>query len=199
LFEPSNYEDVVAFHRKFCIPVAEAPAFPPNDILRMRLNFLLEELVETGRAAGFTLMEGFAGGPPKFFQTEVPSDLPGFFDGLIDLVYVAMGTADMAGLPWQAGWDAVQAANMKKQRAVSASVSKRGHQVDVVKPEGWTPPDIEEVVSRAQLGSLACGAENGGRRCIQPYTHRGHIHTDGLLTWVASPCGHAGDIHGGTA
>ena len=39
------------------------------------------------------------------------------YDALIDLTYVAMGTAYMMGLPWQDLWDEVQRANMSKVRA----------------------------------------------------------------------------------
>lgn len=137
----------------------------------MRLRFLKEELQETENAY-------------------VDGDLAKFFDGLIDLVYVALGTAHIAGLPWQAGWDAVQKANMAKRRVELDEDSPRGHHTDVVKPKGWTPPDIEQLVMRAQLGHMECGADNFGRRCTLHYTHRGHLHTDGMVTWVASPIGH---------
>ena len=66
------------------------------------------------------------------------------FDALLDLVYVAMGTAHLQGYPWEAGWTEVQEANMAKVRAAKdGSDSKRGSQYDVVKPDGWQPPDID--------------------------------------------------------
>jgi hypothetical protein len=58
-------------------------------------------------------------------------------DALIDLVYFAKGTAVMMGLPWDKLWDDVQRANMEKVRGVG----KRGHAVDMVKPEGWQGPN----------------------------------------------------------
>ncbi len=71
------------------------------------------------------------------------------FDALLDLVYVAMGTAHLLGYPWQAGWEAVQAANMAKVRAAAdGSDSKRGSSYDVVKPLGWLPPDILAILER---------------------------------------------------
>jgi predicted HAD superfamily Cof-like phosphohydrolase len=71
------------------------------------------------------------------------------FDALIDLVYVAMGTAHLFGYPWQDGWDEVQRANMTKQRAATADQSKRASTWDVVKPPDWTPPDIAGVLKEA--------------------------------------------------
>jgi hypothetical protein len=48
--------------------------------------------------------------------------------------------------PWQEGWDLVQAANMAKERATSAEQSTRLSAFDVIKPPGWTPPDIEGLI-----------------------------------------------------
>jgi predicted HAD superfamily Cof-like phosphohydrolase len=75
-------------------------------------------------------------------------DLAGVADGLVDLVYVALGTAHLLGLPWQHIWDAVQEANMAKERATSADDerSTRKSSLDVVKPEGWQPPDVAGVL-----------------------------------------------------
>ena len=74
-------------------------------------------------------------------------DVPGMFDALIDLVYVALGTAHILNLPWEAGWDQVQRANMAKVRAAKdGSDSKRGSGWDVVKPDGWRAPDLEAVL-----------------------------------------------------
>lgn len=57
-----------------------------------------------------------------------------------------MATAVVCGLPWQAGWNAVHEANMKKVRVDRPENSKRGSGFDVVKPAGWTPPDIQQVL-----------------------------------------------------
>ena len=128
----SNFDDVGDFHEKFDLPnVTHAsvagPMDMPADLLDFRLKFLKEELQEFSTA----MSDG---------------DEAGAFDALIDLVYVAMGTAHLLGFPWQQGWDLVQAANMAKVRAASAEHSAantgRGHASDVVKPDGWQPPDI---------------------------------------------------------
>jgi predicted HAD superfamily Cof-like phosphohydrolase len=68
------------------------------------------------------------------------------FDALIDLNYVSLGTAHLLGYPWPGGWKEVQEANMAKRRASSASESGRGSALDVIKPEGWTPPDLGRVL-----------------------------------------------------
>ncbi len=127
----SNFDDVGDFHEKFNLDsVTHHGAgirFVPPDLLRFRIEFLREELREFEEAAD-------AGDTAKMF------------DALLDLTYVAMGTAHLHGFPWQVGWDEVQRANMSKERAHAAGDSKRGSTWDVVKPDGWKPPDIEGIV-----------------------------------------------------
>jgi predicted HAD superfamily Cof-like phosphohydrolase len=124
----TNYGDVAAFHEKFGLRCDGGPAILDSETTKFRLLFLEEELME-------------------FRVSAISDDLPGMADALIDLVYVAMGTAYLMGLPWQALWDEVQRANMSKVRANSASESKRGSSLDVVKPTGWKGPDIEGVLN----------------------------------------------------
>ena len=128
-----SFDDVGAFHRKFQLPHlgdGRLPHLPPPDVYEFRRRFLHEELRE--------VEEAYARG-----------DLAAFFDGLMDLVYVAYGTAHLAALPWHAGWAEVQRANLSKVRAASEADprSTRGHALDVVKPPGFTPPDVERVLA----------------------------------------------------
>lgn len=126
-----NFEDVQDFHAKFGVPVASSPTIPDNETYKFRRKFMQEEIDEF-EAAYLDLKVGVI--------TEAQA-LHEMADALVDLVYVAMGTADMMGLPWQKLWDEVQRANMSKVRATDASQSKRGSALDVVKPEGWVAPN----------------------------------------------------------
>ena len=117
----SNYTDVQNLHNKFGVPTATEPSFLGQELYGFREKFMQEELDEFKVACKAQDMEGAA-------------------DALIDLVYVAMGTADMMGLPWQALWDEVQRANMSKIRAERAEQSTRGTAFDVIKPAGWKAP-----------------------------------------------------------
>lgn len=155
----SNHEDVGEFHRKFGLRHTNdgdhGPAPQDRNLLSFRINFLLEELMELMEATGgtFYIKELDAFVDPTSDQIVVDmnedSDLiedPQAFDALIDLVYVALGTAHLLGYPWQVGWNAVQSANMAKERAASAEDSKRGSSFDVIKPPGWSPPNIERIL-----------------------------------------------------
>lgn len=133
----SNFNDVGDFHEKFGLDSVThqgvAPRDLPYEVYLFRASFMREELSEFQDAVAL-------GNQAKAF------------DALIDLVYVAMGTAHLMGLPWQMGWSLVQRANLAKARATGADDprSVRGHALDVVKPEGWQAPDVEGLLF--QLG-----------------------------------------------
>ena len=93
-------------------------------------------------------------------------DLTEQADALVDLVYFAKGTANMLGLPWAQLWDDVHTANMAKKRGVV----KRGHQVDCIKPVGWTPPQT--------LLILNISGYQRHKFC------RPSLGVDGKVTWV---------------
>lgn len=159
------FDDVGAFHAKFELPHAEDGG-PPEPLsmsdLTFRIGFMLEELTEFARAAS-------------------QNDLPKMLDALVDLTYVALGTAHLKRLPFNEAWAEVQRANLAKERAASAddARSARGHRLDVVKPVGWKPPDIETVIERRRRGlrlrpcecvDITCDHPDGnvptGRYCV---------------------------------
>lgn len=127
---PDMMDDIKDFHKKFglIMPPEQNPSlFNDPELYKFRLNFIAEELNEFGEAHN-------------------NNDLPKAFDALIDLTYVVLGTAYLMGLPFNEGWKVVHEANMKKVRAEHPSQSKRGTAYDVIKPEGWTPPDMQKVL-----------------------------------------------------
>ena len=128
----SNFDSVGQFHAKFGLDVSNGrtPHHIPQELEDFRMRFLHEELTELEHA---------------YFD----QDLPKIADALVDLVYVALGTAHLHGLPWEALFAEVQRANMTKVRATCKEDSTRLSSFDVVKPEGWTPPNIIEVLMRA--------------------------------------------------
>lgn len=127
----SEYSDVGEFHRKFGLRYGHKGDFGPTEIsdelMQFRIDFLQEELAE-------------------FIEASVIMDHAGMADALVDLVYVALGTAHMFGYPWYQLWEDVQRANMAKVRATEASQSARNTAFDVVKPEGWRGPDTSEIL-----------------------------------------------------
>tara|TARA_Y100000389_G_C17281505_1_gene423207 strand:+ start:265 stop:654 length:390 start_codon:yes stop_codon:yes gene_type:complete len=121
----SLVSDIKDFHEKFGLEYTGDPRVLPADLRLFRIKFIDEELLEY--ASSKTLADEF--------------------DALIDMVYVILGTAHMQGLDFQAGWDRVHEANMKKVRGSSA----RSLSYDVIKPAGWTAPDLTDLCNE-QLG-----------------------------------------------
>ena len=117
-----NFADVAAFHAKLGYRQHElGPHFLAPAHHAHRVRFLCEELEELLSA----------------------ETLEHAFDALLDLVYVAMGTAEMMGLPWEEGWRRVHAANMQKEPGVKPG---RFGGPDAIKPKGWTAPDLSDLV-----------------------------------------------------
>lgn len=134
------FNDVGAFHDRFDLPVsieifslvpprARSPQIPSTKEFDYRLAFIFEEVTE--------LVKGFE-----------RNDLPAFADALVDLVWVVLGTAHYAGIPFDALWKEVQRANMEKRPWVEGDPLKPRNTtgLEVVKPVGWRPPDIHGVI-----------------------------------------------------
>jgi predicted HAD superfamily Cof-like phosphohydrolase len=118
--------DVSRFHHKFFTAAPTAPTHLTTRQALERYDFMREELLE-------------------FYDAAMKQDLADVADALVDLVYVAKGTALLMGLPWEQLWDEVQRANMDKVRGTT----HRGNKVDVRKPEGWIPPQHEVILAAA--------------------------------------------------
>lgn len=139
--------DVHVFIKKFKLPVGARPAFPEQSFLRMRINFLLEELAELAIASGGEIRTDLLG-RLSFFETNKQPDLREALDALVDLEYVLHGTTIAFGLHgvYDQAWDRVQAANLQKILVESSDQSKRGSQFDVRKPAGWKAPDFNDLI-----------------------------------------------------
>jgi predicted HAD superfamily Cof-like phosphohydrolase len=152
---PSDFDSVGRFHTKFGLPTA-TPGSPPRIVddstFLFRYQFLQEELQE-------------------LLSSHRAGDVAGVADALVDLVYVALGTAHMYGIPFDDVFAEVQRANMSKERASGACDyrSKRGSNLDVVKPEGWIPPDVAGAIDRWSSHSGPSESRADGRMTIEEY------------------------------
>jgi predicted HAD superfamily Cof-like phosphohydrolase len=120
--------DIRDFHVKFGLEYSGPPRLLDKEDARFRIKLMHEELAEYKKA-------------------EAENDLAGSLDALVDLIYVALGTAYRQGLPFKEGWGIVQTCNMTKVRALpDGSNSKRGSAFDIAKPEGWVAPNYSEIL-----------------------------------------------------
>jgi predicted HAD superfamily Cof-like phosphohydrolase len=113
------YDDVVQFHIEILgVAAPPSPSLRSQEWLMERFRFLTEEVNE-------------------FLEAGLAGDMVGAVDGLLDTVYVALGTLHMMGVPAEDCWQMIQKANMSKVRGVT----KRGNTIDAAKPDGWVGPE----------------------------------------------------------
>lgn len=136
--------DIARFHNHFEIDYTSEPRHLRPDLRDFRVTFMAEELCEYAGIPEVTkqLIQSALRQNTLYTLPELHDQ----FDALIDLIYVALGTAHLHGFRFREGWARVHRANMLKRRVTSAGDSKRGHIADVSKPPGWTPPDLSDLV-----------------------------------------------------
>jgi len=152
--------DVHDFHQKFGLvdAYASTPSINNKELMEFRAKFLVEEAEE-------------------FAEAIRENHLVKAFDALIDIVYVALGTALMMNVPWLKGWQAVHFANMQKVRVLRKEQSGRRSQYDVVKPSGWISPEpvLGALIQTHEFYAsreAACHCDHGSipkvmRRCVE--------------------------------
>lgn len=131
-------------------PRLERPGVPPDTVVRLRAEIIVEEAFETAAACFTYCGDTF---------TQLQSEIAGFIrrckpainlvklaDGLADLMYVAEGAFITFGIDSGPVLDEVQRSNMEKTipPIVRDPVTNK-----ILKPAGWTPPDLATVL-RAQ-------------------------------------------------
>lgn len=174
LREDLEFLEVKEFHEKFNQIVGAKPQHLTRRKLAERANFLFEELMEFANASSLLFTRD-----GKFIVDEIgpDQDMALQADALIDLVYVAKGTAVMMGLPWSELWVDVQRANMAKVLGETPRSKANPGQflMDVTKPEGWTPPNTTEILNR---NGYVRGLFTHGRVVNDNYCVDDKIYTD---------------------
>lgn len=121
------YQDVKNFHIAFGQRVGEKPELPTNTQERdLRKKLLQEEFDE-------------------YNQAEQEGDIVEIADALADIIYIACGTAVAYGIPLDKIFNEVHRSNMAKLVNGQPIYRADGK---VLKPEGWTAPDIKGVLEK---------------------------------------------------
>jgi len=167
------WNDIESFHHKFRLDYGGPPRPLPFELAQFRIKFLQEELDEY--AAAYEADDSL----------EAREQM---LDALVDLVYVALGTAYLHGFNFAEAWRRVQVANMSKVRVERAEDSKRGSKFDVVKPEGWKPPCHLDLVGVlvAQTGVAPAEGPEARRAGDNPDTGSGDSVSGWSADWVGS-------------
>lgn len=139
----TGFAAVSEFHKKFDLSYSGPVRVPPEEILSLRVARLHEELDEYKLALGILhLVEKHdLGEDAKMKALEMA------FDALIDLAYIVFGTAELHGFHrFDEGFARVHAANMAKERAQRPEDSKHGSTFDIIKPAGWKPASLMDLL-----------------------------------------------------
>lgn len=142
---PDFMGDITRFHQLFGLEYSGKPRMLPPGLFDFRYKFMHEEIEEYREE-----QEKLADAVTRQDDRDILNALEKQLDGLVDEVYVVLGTAYLQFGPkiFNEAWRRVHAANMKKERA-EADEDARSHRdtaFDVVKPEGWECPDHRDLV-----------------------------------------------------
>lgn len=143
--------DIVEFNKKFGIYWSGKPRPLPPAMSQFRHQFLIEEANEWLNA-NHRLNEcedNIQELQLPFDQAitdkaEVTHQLSQSLDAIIDLIYVALGAAQLQGFTdemIEEAWRRVHEANMKKVIGETPRAK-----VDIAKPPGWEPPNHDDLV-----------------------------------------------------
>ena len=140
---------VYEFHKATGSAIGTDPELRENDL---RAKLIMEEAVETVAALGFSVhaLIDKPGVPGESSLREIASfhksynrpNLIDAIDGLCDLMYVVLGTGVTAGINLDPHFTEVHRANMMKLLGPKRADGKQ------LKPEGWQPPDHDQVLIR---------------------------------------------------
>jgi len=127
------HEAVREFNSAAEVEMASTPTLQDARTRELRLDLLEEETWELYRATGGTDQQNLG-------------DMPEIADALADIIYIAIGTAQVYGIDLRPVFAEVHAANMRKRGTDGKMVRRADGKI--LKPEGWVGPDIAGVLRK---------------------------------------------------
>ena len=119
---------LLEFNQAFDIPKLNSPDIGPEDMIELRIKLLREEVEEYAEAAR-------------------AGDMVEILDALADIGYILAGTIINHGMQhiYDDAFNEVHRSNMAK--LVDGKVLRR-EDGKVMKPEGWTPPQLAQFLNK---------------------------------------------------
>lgn len=136
----SPLEQVAEFHTVFDCPIADnviGQKVLASDLAFNRMAFMQEEMDEMWEA----------------IRNNDPIE---FCDAVVDLLYFTYGTALALGIPLEACFEEVHRSNMAKV-GPDGVVQRDPVTGKIKKPDGWTAPDLGEVLLDAAINDRLVG------------------------------------------
>ena len=125
---PDPYSMVKEFHEKFgLLKEPRRPHMPDKETQGLWLRLVQEEYKE-------------------YLEAVIAQDLVGITDALADIIYIAYGVAIAHGIDMRPIFAEVHKTNMAKEGGGTREDGK------ILKPEGWEPPRIEELLREQGRG-----------------------------------------------
>lgn len=130
-YSETPHTQVMRFHEAFSLTIGSTPSFKELDknpkLQDLRVGLIQEEFKE-------------------LLVALQDRDMPEVADALGDMVYVIYGFAIVLGINLDDVLEEIQRANMSKLDEDGKPIYREDGKV--LKPKGWTAPDIEEVLER---------------------------------------------------
>ncbi len=148
---PPSWPDVFGDERDFMEAMGQTVTELNDEQTKLYLMLIVEEVFE-GLKAAFPHVGPRLGeieetlGRTILGLTVMPYEYE-FFDGLLDLIVVTVNCGLSRGYPMPEGWQEVLRSNRAKIDPATGKVTKRADG-KVLKPPGWTPPDLKGVLKR---------------------------------------------------
>ena len=83
----------------------------------------------------------------EFIEAGYCSDDNELLDGAMDMIWVILGYCHMKGYDVTGAWEEVRKSNMAKVNPHTGKVDRR-EDGKILKPEGWTEPDMSKFIGR---------------------------------------------------
>lgn len=119
-------DDIMEFHKTFCKDQINLKPMTP-EIAKLRERLIVEEVRD------------------ELLPALWSENLVKIADGIADSIVVLIGTAIAYGIPLKQVWKEVHRSNMAKMQA--DGTVKRREDGKILKPDNWTPPDIEGILN----------------------------------------------------
>jgi predicted HAD superfamily Cof-like phosphohydrolase len=111
---------------KFMLACGQTVGVKNEEQTALYVNLIMEEMAE-------------------LFEAVAEKNKAEIFDALLDIIVVCIGAGHSAGFPMNEGWKEVIRSNMAKVDPETGFVKKRADG-KILKPEGWTPPDLASLI-----------------------------------------------------